>query len=143
MHELRHQLAGTMPPADVADPDIRILRRVSSLDDFPLAPRGEGPIRRVALVDVETTGTNPDTDELIDIAVIVLEVDAVGKIVGIASAGQALRDPGVPIPPLITQITGITCAGRRSIWIGSSTCWRVRTWAWRTTPSSTSPSSSI
>ena len=85
MHELRHQLAGTTRPADSGDPDIRILRRVSTLDDFPLAPRGEGPFQRIALLDTETTGTNPDTDEVIDIAVVVLEVDAAGEIVGIAS----------------------------------------------------------
>ncbi|WP_394269547.1 3'-5' exonuclease [Qipengyuania sp.] len=90
------------------DPDIRILRRVSTLDDLPLAPRGEGPIRRVAVIDTETTGTDSLTDEIIDIAVVILEVNAAGEIVGIASAGQALRDPGIPISPHITKITGIT-----------------------------------
>jgi len=40
------------------DPDIRILRRVSSLDDFPLSPRGDGPIRKIAILDTETTGTD-------------------------------------------------------------------------------------
>ena len=90
------------------DPDVRILRRVSSLNDFPLSARGEGPIRRVAVLDTETTGTDPLTDEIIDVAVVVLEVDAVGEIVGIASAGQSLRDPGVPIPAAITRLTGIS-----------------------------------
>lgn len=113
MHELRHMTAGATRPADAEEPDIRILRRVSTLDDFPLGPRGDGLIRRVALVDCETTGTNPETDEVIDIAVVVLNVDAAGEIVSIASAGEALRDPGMPIPPLITKITGITDADVR------------------------------
>lgn len=90
------------------DPDIRILRRVSSLDDFPLAERGDGPIRTVALVDTETTGTDAESDEIIDVAMVVLEIDAAGEIVGIASAGQALRDPCKPIPEAITRLTGIT-----------------------------------
>lgn len=90
------------------DPNIRILRRVSSLDDFPLAPRGAGPFRKIAILDTETTGTDPVADEIIDIAVVMLEVDAGGEIVGILSAGQALRDPGMPIPPHITRLTGIT-----------------------------------
>jgi len=90
------------------DPDIRILRRVSSLDDFPLSPRGDGPIRRIAILDTETTGTDVMNDEIIDIAVVVIEVDEAGEIVGIASAGQALRDPHMPIPAHITQLTGIT-----------------------------------
>ncbi|MDE0878029.1 MAG: 3'-5' exonuclease [Sphingomonas bacterium] len=90
------------------DPDTKILRRVSSLSDFPLAPRGNGPWRRVAVLDVESTGTDPLTDEIIDIAVVILVVDADGAIVEIESAGQALRDPGVPIPEAITRLTGIT-----------------------------------
>ena len=113
MHNFRHMAASSMNADGPENPDIRILRRVSKLEDFPLTPRGEGPVRRIALVDTETTGTDPETDELIDIAVVMLEVDICGQIVGIASAGQALRDPGMPIPPLITQITGLTDADVR------------------------------
>ena len=107
MHELRHIAAAAMI-ANGDNTDIRILRRVSKLEDFPLATRGDGPFRRVAIIDTETTGTDPDTDEVIDIAVVMLEVDAAGEIVGIVTSGQGLRDPGMPIPPLITRITGIT-----------------------------------
>jgi DNA polymerase-3 subunit epsilon len=107
MHELRHMTTDVMRSADAEDPDIRILRRVSTLNNFPLAMRGDGPIHRIAVVDCETTGTDPATDEVIDIAVVMLEVDTAGEIVGIASAGQALRDPGMPIPAAITRLTGI------------------------------------
>lgn len=89
------------------DPDVRILRRVSALSDFPLTERITGTIRRVAIVDTETTGTDVMHDEIIDIAVVVIEVDEAGEIVGIASAGQALRDPGMAIPSHITRLTGI------------------------------------
>lgn len=95
------------------DSDTRILRRVSSLDDFPLAPRGAGPFRKIAILDTETTGTDALMDEIIDIAVVMLEVDAAGEIVGILSGGQALRDPGMAIPPHITRLTGITDADVR------------------------------
>ena len=90
------------------DQDVRILRRVSALGDIPLADKVTGAVRRVAIVDTETTGTDVIHDEIIDIAVVVIEVDEAGEIVGIASAGQALRDPGMPIPPHITRLTGIT-----------------------------------
>lgn len=90
------------------DPDIRILHRVPTLGHFPLAERNGNPVRTVAVVDVETTGTDPLVDEIIDVAVVILEVDARGEIVGIVSSGQALRDPGVLIPAAITQLTGIT-----------------------------------
>ena len=108
----------TIPPGPTIcicadDPDIRILRRVSVLSDFPLTETITGTVRRVALVDVETTGTDVVSDEIIDIAVVVIEVNELGEIVGIASAGQALRDPGVPIPPHITGLTSITDADVR------------------------------
>jgi len=90
------------------DPDLRVLRRVSSLDDFPLADTATGTVRRVAIVDTETTGLDALNDEIIDIAVVMVEVDAAGQILGIERAGQALRDPGMPIPPHITRLTGIT-----------------------------------
>ncbi|AXJ94951.1 MULTISPECIES: 3'-5' exonuclease [unclassified Sphingomonas] len=90
------------------DPDIRILHRVSPLEEFPLADRRKGLNRTVGVVDVETTGTDPLTDEVIDFALVMLEVDAVGEIVGIVSAGEALRDPGIALPPHITRLTGIT-----------------------------------
>lgn len=108
MHDFRHAAASTLLSQFRDHPDIRILRRVSDLDNLPLAPRGEGPVRRIAIVDTETTGTDCSIDEIIDIAVVILEVDALGEIIGIASAAQALRDPGLPIPPHITRITGIS-----------------------------------
>ena len=112
-HDFRHAAAAAALSGIEGDPDIRILRRVSTLDNFPLAPRSEGPVRRIAILDTETTGTDPLVDEIIDIAVVILEVDTAGEIVGIASAAQALRYPGVPIPSHITRLTGITDADVR------------------------------
>lgn len=88
-------------------PDIRVLRRVTALEEFSLQPRGELPTSRIGIVDTETTGTDPLIDEIIDVAVVILDVDHEGEIVGIASAAQALRDPGMPIPTAITRLTGI------------------------------------
>ncbi|WP_294338245.1 3'-5' exonuclease [uncultured Sphingomonas sp.] len=95
------------------DAETRVLHRVSSLSDFPLAEPGDGPIRTVAVIDTETTGTDPDRDEIIDIAVVIVAVDSGGQIVRIDRAGQALRDPGMPIPSAITRLTGITDADVR------------------------------
>lgn len=92
------------------DPDIRILRRVSPLTEFPAVDVVTGATRMVVLVDTETTGTDPLTDEVIDVAMVTIRVDAAGEIVEIMSAGEALRDPGFPIPAGITQLTGITDA---------------------------------
>lgn len=112
MHEFRHCAAAALrrvgADGDASDLDIRVLRRVDRLDDFPLAARGDGPSRKIAVVDTETTGTDPYRDEIIDIAVVTVEIDPAGRIVGIVDAAQALRDPGMPIPPVISKITGLT-----------------------------------
>lgn len=107
MHDIRQQ-ANPITRGEHDEPDIRILRRVLPLDAIQFAPRGDGPFRRVIILDCETTGTDPCVDEVIDLAIVTLEVDPAGEIVSILSAGQALRDPCVPIPPVITKITGIT-----------------------------------
>ena len=106
-HDFRHAAAAAALSNINDDPDIRILRRVSPLDDIPLAPRGDGPFRKIAILDTETTGTDPLIDEVIDVAVVTIEVDVAGQIVGIVNAGQALRDPHIPIPAHITKLTGI------------------------------------
>lgn len=108
MHDIRHQTASAMLSEINNDPDIRILRRVSTPDAFPLVPTPVGATRRIAIADTETTGTDPLTDEIIDIAVVIVEADSLGQIVGIDRVGQALRDPGMPIPAAITRLTGIT-----------------------------------
>jgi DNA polymerase-3 subunit epsilon len=108
MHDFRHMANNRLASGRPDDPDIRILRRVNTPDTFPLAADPVGTTRRIAIVDTETTGTDPQLDEIIDIAVIIVEVDEAGQIVRIDSVGQALRDPGMPIPAVISQLTGIT-----------------------------------
>ena len=108
MHEIRHVTASAMLSGINDDPDIRILRRVSTPDAFALSTKPVGDTRRVAIIDTETTGTDPQLDEIIDIAVIIVEADELGQIVRIDRVGQALRDPGMPIPAAISRLTGIT-----------------------------------
>jgi DNA polymerase III subunit epsilon len=95
---------------DDPDPDVRILRRVAALKDFTLAPRGQGPFSVIGIVDTETTGTDPEVDEVIDLALVTLEINGAGEIVRIISAQHGLRQPSMPIPPAITAITGISDA---------------------------------
>lgn len=92
------------------DPDLRVLRRVSPLAVFPLTSDAIEPIRRIAVIDTETTGFDPAHAEIVDLAVVMVDVDARGEIVGFGRGSQALRDPGCPIPPAISRLTGITDA---------------------------------
>lgn len=110
MHDTRHLAASTLLSQYQDNPDVRVLHRVSTPETFPLAPAAVGKTIRCAIIDTETTGTDAQLDEIIDIdiAVVIVEADSLGQIVGIDRVGQALRDPGMPIPPTISRLTGIT-----------------------------------
>jgi DNA polymerase-3 subunit epsilon len=90
-------------------PDYRVLRR---LDTTRTVPALEGPtVRRAAIVDTETTGTDPAVDKVIELAVVVFEYcHATGVVGRVLGSYDGLEDPGVPIPPSSTAIHGITDA---------------------------------
>jgi len=72
---------------------------------------------RIAVVDTETTGLYPSSDRLVEIAIMLLEVEAAtGHLVRVVDSYEELNDPGRPIPAQATAIHGITDAmvrGRR------------------------------
>jgi DNA polymerase-3 subunit epsilon len=62
-----------------------------------------------AVVDVETTGTNPDRDKIIEFGICLFEYDRQsGWIYKVLGSWEWLEDPGPGIPPEITTVTGIT-----------------------------------
>ena len=75
------------------------------------------PLLRGVIVDTETTGLNPDTDQVIELAVVVFEFDPdSGQVYRILGSYDGLEDPGRPIPPEATAVNGITdamVAGKR------------------------------
>jgi DNA polymerase-3 subunit epsilon len=92
-----------------AHPDYRVLRR---LDTTRQRPALAGPtVRRAAIVDTETTGTDATTDKVIELAIVVFEYCHVSGTVGrVLDTYDGLEDPGIPIPPASTAIHGITDA---------------------------------
>jgi hypothetical protein len=96
-------------------PDFRVLRR---LDPTRERAALSGPtVRRAAIVDTETTGTDGSIDQVIELAVVVFEYCHVSGQVGrVLASYDGLEDPGRPIPPESTAIHGITdpmVAGQR------------------------------
>jgi hypothetical protein len=62
-----------------------------------------------AVVDVETTGINPDHDKIIELGICLFEYDRQnGRIYKVLGTWEWFEDPGFSIPPEITKITGIT-----------------------------------
>jgi DNA polymerase-3 subunit epsilon len=91
-----------------ANSDYRVLRR--------LRPRGmaegfDGVETRTGLmVDVETTGLDPDRDEIIELAMVPFRYALDGTVVEVLEPFNCLREPTKSISPEITVLTGVTDA---------------------------------
>lgn len=88
-------------------PEYRVLRRVPE-------PHGNGEREvptggmRLAIVDCETTGLDPVADRIIELAVMIVIVDASGHVIGYEEPVSWLEQPMFDLDPKITRITGIT-----------------------------------
>ena len=87
-------------------PDFRVLRRLVPHTDYG-ALTGQAT-QRVVVLDTETTGLDSKTEKVIELAMLSVLIDAnTGLPVGPVSIYESFEDPGKPIPPQITEITGI------------------------------------
>lgn len=94
-----------------ASPNYRILKRIPTVGDWSLPTVADPDVRRAAFLDVETTGLDIDTDEVIELAILPFEYDAKsGTIIKIcADEGLfAYREPTIPIPPEVQAVHGIS-----------------------------------
>lgn len=85
---------------------VRTLRRIPHIHEWPKATN-ESVATRLAIVDVETDGLDPSRDNVIQIAVALVDVSQDGRILRVVDHGTALADPGRQIPPRIAKLTGI------------------------------------
>lgn len=91
----------------------RVLRRLTAPPSLPANGR---PVRRAVVVDVETTGLDHSEDHVIELAMVAFDYSVDGQILGIRDSFQSFNDPGRPLSPFVTRLTGITdemVAGRR------------------------------
>ena len=79
------------------------------LEDRP-HPSGPGPRRRGLYVDVETTGFDSAHDAIIELGMLPFSYTLEGAITDVHRdhARTWRQDPGRPVPPEITRITGLT-----------------------------------
>ena len=88
-------------------PDFRVLERLPQpYDDLPdYLPEGG---RRIAILDVETEGLDPDSHAIIELALMHVAVDAQGMIIGHSRPQSWLQDPCRPLAPEIEALTGLS-----------------------------------
>lgn len=94
--------------ADLLDahPDFRVLRRLRPVDWLHAGPP-QGTMRVGVAVDVETTGLDHDSDRVIELAIQRFRFDALGRVSQLGKARVWREDPGMPIDPRITKLTGL------------------------------------
>ncbi len=92
-----------------AHPDYRVLRRLEPIHHFDRV--AQGPVKRILVLDTETTGLDQSSDKIIELAMLRVDVDlSTGLPVGPVTVYDGLEDPGVPISREIEAITGISNA---------------------------------
>ena len=89
-----------------AHPDYKVLRRLVPREDW--GPSVGHATQRVLVLDTETTGLDARQERVIELALLSVQIDgASGLPVGPVEVYESFEDPGKPIPPAITEITGI------------------------------------
>ncbi|CAM8621622.1 3'-5' exonuclease [Sphingobium cupriresistens] len=87
-------------------PDYRVQRRLVPVTHFHEADPGVSSRIGVA-IDVETTGLDREADRIIELAVQRFRFDDRGRIIQVGMPRVWREDPGIPIDPKITKLTGL------------------------------------
>lgn len=88
----------------------RILTPVRQREDWAKTVESHQPLRRITVLDTETTGLDWRRHSIIEIAVARVLVDPAGCIVSIERTGSSVNDPGHPLSPEISELTGLSDA---------------------------------
>lgn len=99
------RLASLLDVLDALD-DYRLLRRVP--EEPPVEPEDGSPSMSVAVVDVETTGLDPDSDRIVELAIRRIRMTLDGRLVELGERRSWLEDPGRPLDSEVARLTGLT-----------------------------------
>lgn len=92
-----------------AHPDFRVLRRlVPERPRRPFGGSGAAATWHGLALDVETEGLDPHRHRVIELAMQRFVADGNGRILQVGRSRRWLEDPGRPLAPEITRLTGIS-----------------------------------
>ena len=98
---------GEMIAALEAAGDYRILQRLKPRHAFQAANTND-QLRIGLLVDLETTGLDVTSDEVIEIGMVKFAYQPDGAVAHVIDTFVAFNEPAKPIPAEVTELTGIT-----------------------------------
>lgn len=88
-----------------AHPDFQLLRRVPN--QFAKRANSVTDCFKACIIDLETMGLDAKTHEIIELGLLSFAFSTSSGIVDVLNTYNELNDPGKPIPPEVTKVTGI------------------------------------
>ncbi|UBS32780.1 DNA polymerase III subunit epsilon [Altererythrobacter sp. N1] len=109
MNSLQH-LPGAPGSSDARSDEPRILLPVRSRTDWPRTAAEGEQVRRICVLDTETTGLRLEKHKIIELCGAVVLVNEAGHVVAIEEVKTGMVDPGHPLSPEIVGLTGLSDA---------------------------------
>jgi DNA polymerase-3 subunit epsilon len=106
MNADQHRTGTDAATALEASGDYRVLRRLDKRSQFCVSDGT--PTKTGIILDIETTGLSHASDEIIELGMVKFTFSPDGRVFDVVGELSALREPAVPIPAAVTELTGIT-----------------------------------